>query len=93
MRSHEISSKIGPHNGSKKEKRNYGKVKNNKTILKTLAFIIIICFKKQSSILWWFFRLKFEKTLFSNKFFNFIFHSKIIDHTAEKDQIKYFAQN
>ena len=51
MRSHEISSEIGPHNGSKKEKRNYGKVKNNKTILKTLAFIIIICFKQQSSIL------------------------------------------
>ena len=29
-----ISSKTDPHNGSKKEKRSYGKVKNNKTMLK-----------------------------------------------------------
>ena len=38
-------------------------------------------------------RLKFEKTLFSNTFFSFIFHSKITVHTAEKKQIKYFAPN
>ena len=49
MRSHEISSKIGPHNGSKKEKRNYGKVKNNKTLLKTLPFIRIRYLKQESS--------------------------------------------
>ena len=29
-----ISSKTDPHNGNKKEKRSYGKVKNNKTMLK-----------------------------------------------------------
>ena len=44
-----FSSKTDPHNGSKKEKRNYGKVKNNKTMLKILSFIRFF-FKKQSSI-------------------------------------------
>ena len=29
-----ISSKTEPHNGSKKDKRSYGKVRNNKTMLK-----------------------------------------------------------
>ena len=31
--------------------------------------------------------------LFNNTFFSFIFHSKMLAHTAEKDQIKYFAQS
>ena len=44
-----ISSKTDPHNGSKKEKRNYGKVKNNKTLLKTLPFIRIRYLKQESS--------------------------------------------
>ena len=44
-----ISSKTDLHNGSKKEKRSYGKVKNNKTMLKILTFIRILYFKQQSS--------------------------------------------
>ena len=44
-----ISSKTDPHNGSKKEKRNYGKVKNNNTLLKTLPFIRIRYLKQESS--------------------------------------------
>ena len=44
-----ISSKTDPHNSSKKEKRNYGKVKNNKTLLKTLPFIRIRYLKQESS--------------------------------------------
>ena len=40
-----------------------------------------------------FYSLKFEKiSLFSNKFFNFIFGSKMTVHTAENEQI-FFAQN
>ena len=46
-----ISSKTDPHNGSKKEKRNYGKVENNKTMLKILSLIQIIYLKHQSGIL------------------------------------------
>ena len=88
-----ISSKSDLHNGRKKEKRNYGKVKNNKTMFKILLFIRILYLKKQSSILWSFFMLKFEKSSFNNEFLSFIFHSKMIVHRAEKDQIKYFAQN
>ena len=34
-----------------------------------------------------------EKRLFSNKFFSFIFHSKMIVYTDIKIQIKYFVQN
>ena len=44
-----ISSKTDLHNGSKKEKKSYGKVKNNKTMLKILTFIRILYFKQQSS--------------------------------------------
>ena len=72
-----ISSKIDPHNGSKKEKRSYGEVKNN-TMLKILPFIKILYLKQQSSILRCFCRLKFEKSLINNTFFSFIFHSKMI---------------
>ena len=36
-----ISSETDPHNGRKKEKRSYGKIKNNKTILKILPFVRI----------------------------------------------------
>ena len=62
-------------------------------MLKILPFIRILYLKQQSSILRCFCRLKFGKGLFNNTFFSFIFHSKMIDHAAEKDQIKYFAQN
>ena len=56
-----ISSKTDRHGASKKEKRSYGKVKNDKTMLKILLFIRIDYVKQQSSILWCFCRLKFEK--------------------------------
>ena len=49
--------------------------------------------KQQTNILRCFCSLKFEKGLFSNKFFSFLFRSKMTVHTAENDQIKYFAQN
>ena len=40
-----------------------------------------------------FYSLKFEKiSLFSNKFFSFIFGSKMTVHTAENEQI-FLAQN
>ena len=76
-----------------RRRRKYGKIKNNKTMLKMLLFIRILYLKQQSSILRCFSRLKFEKSLFSNTFFSFIFPIKMIVYTAEKDQIKYFAQN
>ena len=60
---------------------------------KFLPFVRILYLKQQSSILRCFSRLKFEKSLFSNTLFSFIFCSNMIVHTAEKDQIKYFAQN
>ena len=41
-----ISSKTDPHNGSKKEKRSYGKIENNKTMLKILPFIRILYLKQ-----------------------------------------------
>ena len=84
-------SKTDSHNGSKKEKRGYGKIKNNKTMLKILQFTQIF-YLKQQQILRCFSRLKFEKSLFRNKFFSFISRSKMIIHTTKKDQIKYFAQ-
>ena len=93
-----ISFKTDPHNGSKKKKkekkkRNYGKIENNKTILKILSFIQVIYLNQQSSILWCFCWLKFEKKLFNIRFFSFIFRSNMIAHAAEKDQTKYVAQN
>ena len=69
------------------------KLKNDNTMLKILPFIRILYLKQQSSILRCFSKLKFEQSLFSNRFFSFTFHSKMIAHTAEKDQIKHFAQN
>ena len=48
----------------------------------------ILYLKKQGSILRCFCRLKFEKSLFNNTFFSFIFRNKMIVHKAEKDQIK-----
>ena len=87
-----ISSKTDLHNDSCMEKRSYGKVKNKKTMLKILPSIWILYLRQHSSILWCFCRLKFEKKLTKNNtFFNFIFRSKRIVHTAEKDQIKYFS--
>ena len=62
-------------------------------MLKMLLFIRILYLKQQSSIQRCFSRSKFEKSLFSNTFFSFIFPIKMIVYTAEKDQIKYFAQN
>ena len=62
-------------------------------MLKTLSFIPTLYLNYQSSILRCFSRLKFEKSLFSNTFFSFIFRSKMIIHTVEKDQIKQFGQN
>ena len=46
-----ISSKTDPHNGTKKEKRSYSTVKNDKRMLKTLLFIRIIYLTQQSSFL------------------------------------------
>ena len=45
--------------------------------------IILMCFKS----------LKFENSLFSNKFSNYIFRSKRIVYTTKKVQIKYFVKN
>ena len=56
-----ISSKTEPRNGSKKEKRRYDKVRNNKTMLKILSFIRIHCLKQESNILPCFCSLEFEK--------------------------------
>ena len=50
-----ISSKTDPHSGSKIEKRKYGKIENNKSMIKILLFIRIL--KQQSSILRCFSRL------------------------------------
>ena len=41
-----ISSKTNPHNGSKQEKESYGKIKNNKAMLKILPFIRIVYHKQ-----------------------------------------------
>ena len=46
-----ISTKTDLHNGSKKERRKYGKAKNNKTMLKILPFVRILYLKQQSTIL------------------------------------------
>ena len=46
-----ILSKADPYNSRKKEKRSYGEVKSNKTMLKILPFIRIYYLKQESSIL------------------------------------------
>ena len=48
-------------NGSKKEKRSYGRVRNDKTMLKVLSFIQILYLKQQYSAM-------FLKSFFNNKF-------------------------
>ena len=63
-----ISSKTEPHNGSKKKNWNYGEVRNNKSMLKTLSLIWILYLKQQSNILRSFYSWRFEKSLFSSKF-------------------------
>ena len=78
-----ISSKTEPPNGSKNENRSYGEARNNKALLKILSLIRILYLKQQSNILRMFY------SLFSNKFSVLYFAV----HTAEKKQIKYFAQN
>ena len=80
-----ISSKTDLHSGNNKKKRRYGKVRNKKAMSIILPFIRIIYLKQQSNILRCFCSLKFEKKLSSNKFFNFIFHTKMIALTSEKD--------
>ena len=42
-------------------------------------------FKQKSNILRCFCSLKFEKGLFSNKYFRFIFHSQMTVFTVEED--------
>ena len=59
-----ISSRADSHNDSKMEKTKYGKIKNNKTMLKILPFIGILYLKQRGSILRCFSWLKFEKSLF-----------------------------
>ena len=71
------SSKTDSH-GSKKERRSYGKIESNKTMLKILPFIQIFYLKQQNSILQCFSRLEFEKSLFSNTFFSFVFRIIVI---------------
>ena len=58
-------------------------VRNNKTMLNIL----------NNYILQRFCSIEFYKVLFSNKFFNFTFPSKMTVHTSEKDQTNCFAQN
>ena len=62
-------------------------------MLKILPFIRILYLKQLSSTLLILLQLKLEKRLFNNTFFGFVFHNKMIAHTAEKNQIKYFTQN
>ena len=88
-----ISSKTVLRRGSKKEKRSYDKVINNKKTLTILSFFRILYLKHQSNISRCLYSLQLEKSLLSNKFFSFISCSKIIVHTPGKDQIKHFAQD
>ena len=46
-----ILRKADPRSGNKKEKRSYGKVRNNKTMLTILSFIRILYLKQQSIVL------------------------------------------
>ena len=72
-----VNYKTDPHCGSKKEERNYGKVKNNEKMSTIMPFIQFFFYlKQQTNILWCFCSLKFEKRFFSNKFFIFIFRKK-----------------
>ena len=57
------------------------------------SFISTFCLKQQTIILWCFFSLKFENSLFSNKLFRRIFCIERKVCTAENDQIKCFVQN
>ena len=69
-------------------------VKTNEAMSGVSPFIRIKYLKQQSSILWCFYRLKFENGLFSNKFFSCtILHSKGIIYLAGKVQVKYFVKN
>ena len=46
-----ILGKTEPRNGSRKENRSYGEVRNNKAILKILSLIQILYLKQQSNIM------------------------------------------
>ena len=61
-------------------------------MLKMLLFIRILYLKQQSNILRCFSRLKFEKSLFSNTFFSFLFRVKMIVYTAGKDKLNIFLK-
>ena len=78
-----ILSKTDLHNGSKKDKRKYGKIKNNKNIKNLVIYwnSLFETTKQYSAMV--FSRLKFEKSLLL-LLFRFIFHSKMIVHTAER---------
>ena len=82
FRSANYTAETEPRNDSKKEKRIYGKVRNNKTMLKILSFIRILCLKNKAIFCFAFAVKNLKKRLFSNKFFSFIFRSKFIVHTA-----------
>ena len=69
------------------------KVKNNQTISTILSFIQVLYLKQQNNVLRWFYSLKFETSLFSNKFSNCIFCSKGIVYRTKMVHIKYFIQN
>ena len=56
-------------------------------------FISTFYLKQQTNILRCFSILKFQKSLFKNNLFRYIFRSEIKVYTAENDQIKYFTQN
>ena len=55
-------------------------------------FISTFYLKQQTNILRYFSILKFQKSLFKNNLFRYIFRSEKV-YTAENDQIKYFTQN
>ena len=68
-------------------------LKNNKTMLTTRHLFKYLILNNKTIFWNAFSSLKFEKSLFCNKFYSFIFCIKIKVHTKEKDQINYFNQN
>ena len=63
-----ISNRTEPRNGGKKENQSYGEVINKKVMLKIWSLIRILYLKQQSNIIRSFYSLKFENSLYSNKF-------------------------
>ena len=56
-------------------------------------FIYFNCLLKTTNILRYFFSLKFENSLFTDKLFRCIFRNDRKVDEVENDQIKYFVQN